>query len=101
MRLALIKLCRFTQMVSLPSSWEKKKPVFHDRSKHVEVRFHFVRDIIEREVIFLEKIASSDNPSDMGTKPLLAEKLRICHYVKCYCILTLDDENKLGMVSVP
>ncbi|KAL2238396.1 UNVERIFIED_CONTAM: Retrovirus-related Pol polyprotein from transposon TNT 1-94 [Sesamum indicum] len=44
-----------------------KNPVFHDRTKHIDVRYHFIRDIVSKEVIKLEKIKSEDNPADMGT----------------------------------
>ena len=53
-------------------------PVHHDRTKHIEIRYHFIRDILERNVLKLEKIPSEFNPADMGTKSLPAEKLVSC-----------------------
>ena len=55
-----------------------KHPVFHDRTKHIDVRFHFIREKVESGEVKLEKIASSMNPADMGTKSLCTNKLMNC-----------------------
>ena len=31
-------------------------PVFHDRSKHIDIRYHFLRDCVQRGTIQLEYI---------------------------------------------
>ncbi|KAL2230353.1 UNVERIFIED_CONTAM: Retrovirus-related Pol polyprotein from transposon TNT 1-94 [Sesamum indicum] len=51
-----------------------KNPVFHDRIKHIDVRYHFIRDIVSKELIRLEKISSEENSAHMGTKCLPLEK---------------------------
>ncbi|KAL0374208.1 UNVERIFIED_CONTAM: Retrovirus-related Pol polyprotein from transposon TNT 1-94 [Sesamum radiatum] len=55
-----------------------KNPVFHDRTKYIDVRYHFIRDIVNKEIINLEKISSEENPADMGTKCLSIEKFQNC-----------------------
>lgn len=35
-------------------------PVFHDRSKHIEIKYHFIRDCIQREVVKLQHIPTSE-----------------------------------------
>ena len=51
-----------------------KNPIFHDRTKHIDVRYHFIHDIVGKNEIKLEKISSDENPADMGTKCLPIEK---------------------------
>lgn len=55
-----------------------KNPVFHDRTKHIDVRFHYIRDIVEQGLVYLEKISTDYNPADMGTKCLSVDKLLSC-----------------------
>ncbi|KAH9656609.1 hypothetical protein KPL70_022746 [Citrus sinensis] len=38
------------------------------QTKHIDVKFHYVREIIESGVVLLRKIDTKDNPSDMLTK---------------------------------
>lgn len=47
-----------------------KNPQFHSRSKHIDVRHHFVRERIELKHIDVERVASTDNIADAFTKPL-------------------------------
>lgn len=55
-----------------------KNPVYHERTKQIDVRLHFVRDVVSQGLIQIKKIATEDNPSDMLTKVLSGEKLRHC-----------------------
>ena len=47
-----------------------KNPVMHDRSKHIELRYHFIRDCVETKKIELEYVATEFQLADMLTKPL-------------------------------
>ncbi|KAL2498871.1 cysteine-rich RLK (RECEPTOR-like protein kinase) 8 [Abeliophyllum distichum] len=44
-----------------------KNPVYHDRTKHMDIKFHFVRDMVEKNIVDLIKIPTQFNPSDIGT----------------------------------
>ena len=45
-------------------------PVFHDRSKHIEIPYHYVRDMVERIAILLEYINTSNQTADILTEAL-------------------------------
>ena len=47
-----------------------KNPVLHGRSKHIDVRYHFLRDLCKDGVIDLVFCKSEDQIADMLTKPL-------------------------------
>ena len=51
-------------------------PVFHDRTKHIDVRYHFIRETISSGAMKLEKISIVDNPADMATKVLPVTKFK-------------------------
>ncbi|XP_058219284.1 secreted RxLR effector protein 161-like [Rhododendron vialii] len=51
-----------------------KNPVFHARSKHIELRHHFIRDLVNKEEICLEFINTNDQPADILTKAVTIEK---------------------------
>ncbi|KAG8490681.1 hypothetical protein CXB51_013812 [Gossypium anomalum] len=52
--------------------------MFHERTKHIDVRYHFVRDIIARGDIVVSKISTHENPADMMTKSLPITKFEHC-----------------------
>ena len=51
-----------------------KNPVFHARSKHIELRHHFISDLVQKEELQLEFISTNEQPADMLTKPITTEK---------------------------
>ena len=55
-----------------------KNPVFHAKSKHIDVRYHFIQDVLANKRIELVKIHTDDNPGDALTKSLAMERLAHC-----------------------
>lgn len=56
-----------------------KNPVFHGRSKHIDIRFHFIRGCVERGEVILKHVSSHEQRADVLTKALTTikfEKLR-------------------------
>ncbi|KAH9684519.1 Integrase catalytic domain-containing protein [Citrus sinensis] len=45
-----------------------KNQTYHARTNHIDVKYHYVREIIEGGDVLLKKIDTKDNPSDMLTK---------------------------------
>ena len=48
-----------------------KNPVNHERSKHIDVRFHFIRDHVKEGSVELLHVASQNQVANIFTKPLL------------------------------
>jgi hypothetical protein len=51
-------------------------PVQHSRTKHIDIRHHFLRDHVAKGDIILEGVRSEDHLADIFTKPL--DKTRFC-----------------------
>ena len=55
-----------------------KNSTFHSRSKHIDVRYHWIRDALDAKLLELAKIYTNDNGVDMMTKALLRGKFEAC-----------------------
>ena len=47
-----------------------KHPVFHERSKHIEIKYYFIRDEVQEGEVKLEYIPTDEQTADILTKPL-------------------------------
>lgn len=48
---------------------------FSNRTKHIDIKYHYVKDMARQDVIELEYVSSEDNVADMMTKPLNSTKI--------------------------
>jgi hypothetical protein len=44
--------------------------MFHDRSKHIEIKYYFIHDKIEKGEVILQYISTNEKTTDILTKPL-------------------------------
>ena len=47
-----------------------KNPVFHDRSKHIETRYHFIRECVQSVKITVDYVHTGEQLADIMTKAL-------------------------------
>ena len=55
-----------------------KNQVFHERTKHIDIKLHFIRDVIAEGSVAVKKVSTEENPIDMITKPLPSSKFNYC-----------------------
>ena len=55
-----------------------KNQVSLERTKHVDIKVHFIQYIIAKGVVLGKNVATKDNPADMITKPLPSNKFEYC-----------------------
>ena len=50
--------------------------VFHDKSKHIEIWYHYIRDMVQRGAIKLHYVGMDEQVVDVLTKPLSHVKFK-------------------------
>lgn len=57
-----------------------KNPVNHEKSKHIDMRHHFIREKVEDKTVSLAHVPSAENIADLLTKALPTELFtKLCH----------------------
>jgi hypothetical protein len=62
-----------------------ENPVFHDKSKHIEIQYHYIRDMVQRGAVKLQYVGTNEQVADLLTKPLSPVKF------ECF-------QDKIGVV---
>jgi hypothetical protein len=52
--------------------------MFHERSKHIEIKYYFIRDKFQEGEVKLEYIPTDEQTSDILTKPL--SKIKFAYF---------------------
>lgn len=55
-----------------------KDQMLHERTKHIDVKYHFVCNVVAQGKLKACKISTHDNPADMMTKPVPIAKFELC-----------------------
>ena len=63
---------------SMSAIYLAKNQVYHARMKHIDVKYHFVRDVLEDGDIEVKKIHTKDNPTYMLIKVISEVKFNHC-----------------------
>jgi len=58
-----------------------KNPIHHSRTKHIAIRFHFIRDMAESGYIRMEPIDTKEQKADIFTKVL--DRPRLMYLIEC------------------
>ncbi|GKC09891.1 hypothetical protein Tco_1001501, partial [Tanacetum coccineum] len=70
-----------------------KNPVYHTKTKHIEIRHHFIRDSYEKKLIRVEKIHTDFNVADLLTKAFDGPRMASLKYC--------DKHNQVGFLKKP
>jgi hypothetical protein len=55
-----------------------KNPTYHLKTKHIDIQYHFVRDMVEEKKVFLMKVDTLKNVANSLTKSVSTEKFSWC-----------------------
>jgi hypothetical protein len=62
---------KFSLLIDNKSAIElSKNPVYHDMSKHIDTRYHYIRDCIQKGVVDVDHVGTDNQLADILTKPL-------------------------------
>ncbi|KAJ0901311.1 putative RNA-directed DNA polymerase [Helianthus annuus] len=73
-----------------------KNPVHHAKTKHIEIRHHFIRDCFEKKLIRIEKIHTDEQKADLHTKAFDKNRFQYLLKLNGMKLLSVSD----GVVSV-
>jgi hypothetical protein len=55
-----------------------KNPSYHSKTKHIDVQYHFVRDMVEEKKVLMDKGATLKNVADSLKKSMSTKNFSLC-----------------------
>ncbi|KAK3037025.1 hypothetical protein RJ639_031599 [Escallonia herrerae] len=74
-----------------------KNPAFHERSKHIDTKYHFIRECVSKKEVELEYVKSQVQVADIFTKPL---KIDVFHKLRMSLGVMNQEEGKYAIKVV-
>jgi hypothetical protein len=60
-------------------------PVFHDRSKHIDMRYHYIQDLVQRKTLKLQYISTSEQVAGIcWAQDMIIFMMVIIHFRRMY-----------------
>ena len=70
-----------------------KNPAFHSLTKHIDIRYHFIRDLVAKEEILLEYCSTQKQLADVLTKALSKEKF--CYFRGLFGVCSFESRGNI------
>lgn len=55
-----------------------KNPTHHERTKHIDIKIHFIRNKVSKGAMKMSKVHTDESPADMLTKVVSIAKFKMC-----------------------
>ena len=69
-----------------------KKLVFHDKLKHIEIKYHYIRDMVQRGAVKLQCMETEENIVDVLTRPLVRVKFE--YFKEIFGVIQIEIPRK-------
>ena len=70
----------------------KTRFVFHDKLKHIKIKYHYIRDMVQRGVVKLLYVATKEWIADVLTKPL--SRVKFVYFRENLGVLQIEVPSK-------
>uniref|UniRef100_A0AAV1V977 Copia protein n=1 Tax=Peronospora matthiolae TaxID=2874970 RepID=A0AAV1V977_9STRA len=78
-----------------------KNPEFHKRTKHIDIRYHFVREKVAEGTLVLEYCSTKDMKADLMTKPIPAVQFQHLRNMLGVKVLTSAEASGSVVTNAP